>query len=73
MFLNTFNSNFHFNESIINSVNQWLDQVVISLNLCSSSSKPFKDKQIHLSVSYSTTDTNLLEDLQTELNLFVLV
>jgi len=57
------------NESIINSVNQWLDQVVIGLNLCPFASKPFRDNQIRLSVSHSTTDANLLEDLQTELNL----
>ena len=56
------------NEHILNSVNQWLDQVVIGLNLCPFASKPFRDKQIRLSISQSTSDANLLEDLQTELN-----
>jgi len=57
------------NDLIINSVNQWLHQVVIGLNLCPFASKPFRDNQIRLSVAHSTTDANLLEDLQTELNL----
>jgi len=59
----------HTNKHILNSVNQWLDQVVIGLNLCPFASKPFRDKQIRLSISQSTSDANLLEDLQTEINL----
>ncbi|WP_040725800.1 DUF1415 domain-containing protein [Thiomicrorhabdus sp. Kp2] len=57
------------NQAILDSVNQWLDKVVIGLNLCPFASKPFRDNQIRLSVSQSTSDANLLEDLQTELNL----
>lgn len=56
-------------EQILNEVNQWLDKVVIGLNLCPFASKPFRENQIRFSVSHSTSEANLLEDLQTELNL----
>jgi len=57
------------NELILNDVNQWLDKVVIGLNLCPFAFKPYKNQQIRFSISQSTSESDLLEDLQSELNL----
>lgn len=57
------------NEQILNDVNQWLDKVVIGLNLCPFASQPYKNQQIRFAISHCNTDACLLEDLQNELNL----
>ena len=46
-------------ESIINNVNQWLDDVVIGLNLCPFAAKPKRLNQVHLDVFTGTDETEL--------------
>lgn len=55
------------NNQIKQSVDQWLDQVVIGLNLCPFALKPYKNQQIDLVVSNCTDEACLLENLQQEL------
>ncbi len=57
------------NEQILNAVNQWLDKVVIGLNLCPFASRPYHQKQIRFALSQCDTDACLLEELQNELKL----
>lgn len=57
------------NEQILNDVNQWLDKVVIGLNLCPFAARPYQQKQIRFTISQCETDACLLEELQNELNL----
>lgn len=57
------------NEQILNEVNQWLDKVVIGLNLCPFASRPYQQKQIRFTISQCNTDACLLEELQNELKL----
>ncbi|MDG6777543.1 DUF1415 domain-containing protein [Thiomicrorhabdus sp. zzn3] len=45
----------------------WLEQVVIGLNLCPFASKPYLDNQVRIVVSDCEDETCLLEQLQTEL------
>ncbi len=59
------------NEQILNSVNQWLDKVVIGLNLCPFASRPYQQKQIRFVISQCDTDVCLLEELQNELKFLV--
>lgn len=47
----------------------WLEQVVIGLNLCPFASKPYLDNQVRIVVSECVDETCLLEQLQTELEL----
>ncbi|HHT00583.1 MAG TPA: DUF1415 domain-containing protein [Thiomicrospira sp.] len=54
-------------QHILNEVNQWLDKVVIGLNLCPFASRPYQQKQIRFTVSQCNTQACLLEDLQNEL------
>jgi len=46
-----------------NAVNQWLNDVVIGLNLCPFAAKPQRNKQIKIFVSEATTEEVLLEDI----------
>ncbi|WP_029407102.1 DUF1415 domain-containing protein [Thiomicrorhabdus sp. Milos-T2] len=62
-------SNPNNNQAILNDVNQWLDKVVIGLNLCPFASQPYKNQQIRFTISHCDSDACLLEDLQNELNL----
>ena len=48
-------------------VQQWLEQVVIGLNLCPFAAKPNRNKQIRIQVCDSDTELGLLEMLQAEL------
>ena len=57
------------NEQILQKVNQWLDKVVIGLNLCPFASRPYEQKQIRFFISQCNTDACLLEELQNELKL----
>ncbi len=52
------------NNQIIEQVNNWLDQVVIGLNLCPFAAKPQRSNQIHLQVYAGKSDKELLECLQ---------
>ncbi len=60
----------HSNHSIVEQqVRQWLEQVVIGLNLCPFASQPYQAQQIRFSVSNSQTAEALLMELATELTL----
>lgn len=54
-------------EQIIADVGQWLDEVVIGLNLCPFAARPRAEKRVRICVSHATTDEALLDDMQTEL------
>lgn len=54
-------------QTIENSVQRWLEEVVIGLNLCPFAAKPQRKQQIRLSVSTARTEQQLLSDLQAEL------
>lgn len=54
-------------EQIIADVSQWLDEVVIGLNLCPFAARPRQEQRVRICVSHATTDEALLDDLQNEL------
>lgn len=49
------------------AVQQWLEQVVIGLNLCPFAAKPNRNKQIRIQLCDSDTELAVLEMLQAEL------
>ena len=56
-------------DSQIKTVERWLKDVVIGLNLCPFAAKPFGDKRIRIEVFEGDTEAGLLEMLQSELTL----
>lgn len=54
-------------QKIEQEVQQWLENVVIGLNLCPFAAKPNRNKQIKIFVSEATTEEVLLEDVLQEL------
>lgn len=50
-------------EAIAQQVNQWLNDVVIGLNLCPFAAKPQRNKQIKIFVSHATSEEDLLQDI----------
>ena len=54
-------------EQIIADVQQWLDEVVIGLNLCPFAAKPRAEGRVRVCISHATTDEALLDDMQAEL------
>ncbi|OLQ88472.1 hypothetical protein BIY22_09970 [Vibrio panuliri] len=50
-----------------NQVNQWLNDVVIGLNLCPFAAKPQRNNQIEIIVSAAQNDEALLEDIFNQL------
>mgnify|MGYP000536601566 CR=1 FL=1 len=54
-------------QKIEQDVQQWLEDVVIGLNLCPFAAKPNRNKQIKIFVSEATTEEVLLEDILQEL------
>ncbi|QIJ85171.1 DUF1415 domain-containing protein [Vibrio coralliilyticus OCN008] len=54
-------------ETITEQVNQWLNDVVIGLNLCPFAAKPQRNKQIKIFVSEAQQEEALLEDILTQL------
>lgn len=50
-------------QTIHDQVQQWLNDVVIGLNLCPFAAKPQRNKQIKIFVSEATTEETLLEDI----------
>ena len=54
-------------EQIIADVEQWLDEVVIGLDLCPFAARPRREKRVRIAVRHATTADALLEDLQAEL------
>lgn len=53
--------------TIAQQVEQWLNDVVIGLNLCPFAAKPQRKKQIKIFVSEASTEEILLEDILTQL------
>ncbi|WP_062262337.1 DUF1415 domain-containing protein [Endozoicomonas arenosclerae] len=53
----------------IEAVRQWLNEVVIGLNLCPFAAWPEKHNQIRITLTRDTTEEALLETLQSELTL----
>ena len=52
---------------IITDTKQWLEKVVIGLNLCPFAAKPYYDNQVRFTVSECQEDACLLSHLETEL------
>jgi uncharacterized protein len=52
---------------ITNIVEQWLNDVVIGLNLCPFAAKPQRNKQIKIAVSHAMTEEELLQDIYSHL------
>ncbi|KHT40229.1 DUF1415 domain-containing protein [Vibrio sinaloensis] len=55
------------NNEIAQQVEQWLNDVVIGLNLCPFAAKPQRNKQIKIFVSEANTEETLLEDILAQL------
>ncbi|WP_260258380.1 DUF1415 domain-containing protein [Vibrio intestinalis] len=55
------------NAIVAKQVNQWLDDVVIGLNLCPFAAKPQRNNQIDIFVSQAETEDKLLEDIFNQL------
>jgi len=53
-------------QQIIDDINQWLDEVVIGLNLCPFAAKPRREKRVRIAISHATDEEALLNDLQAE-------
>ncbi|MCW8328647.1 DUF1415 domain-containing protein [Photobacterium sp. SDRW27] len=53
----------------IQQVQQWLEDVVIGLNLCPFAAKPNRNKQIKIHVCESTAEEQLLEEIYREIQL----
>ncbi|AKU55231.1 TPA: DUF1415 family protein [Vibrio parahaemolyticus] len=53
--------------AITQQVDQWLNDVVIGLNLCPFAAKPQRNKQIKIFVSEATQEETLLEDILLQL------
>lgn len=56
-------------EAIEQQVRQWIERIVIGLNLCPFAGTPFKNGQIRITVSQADTDALLLDELRRELQL----
>ncbi len=54
-------------QTIAEDVNQWLNDVVIGLNLCPFAAKPQRNKQIKIYVSEASTEEVLLQDILEQL------
>jgi hypothetical protein len=55
-------------ETIIKSVRQWVETVVVGLNLCPFAKVPLMTDRIRFYVSDAVTEAQLLSDLEAELN-----
>lgn len=49
------------------AVRQWLEAIVIGLNLCPFSARPYRAGQVRIHVSHATDELELLTELQLEL------
>ncbi|OMH31707.1 DUF1415 domain-containing protein [Motiliproteus sp. MSK22-1] len=56
-------------QSVEQQVRQWLEQVVVGLNLCPFAAKPYRNQQIRFSTTEAADEEALLVDLQAELML----
>lgn len=53
-------------EKIIQTVDKWLQNVVIGLNLCPFAKHPYQLNRVHLTTSHAKTEQELLTDLATQ-------
>ncbi len=51
----------------VETIQQWLDDVVIGLNLCPFAARPRRQKRIRITISQADNEDTLLDDLQQEL------
>lgn len=56
-------------EAVEHHVRQWLEQVVIGMNLCPFAGTHYRNGHVRISVSQASTEETLLADLQRELAL----
>lgn len=56
-------------EAVQQQIRQWLERIVIGLNLCPFAGTPYKNGQVRISVSQAATSPALLDDLRHELTL----
>jgi hypothetical protein len=56
-------------EAVERQVRQWLEQVVIGMNLCPFAGIPFRNGQVRITVSQAVAEETLLAHLQSELSL----
>lgn len=56
-------------KEIINSVRQWLEVVVLEFNLCPFAKRELVNDHVHFCVTQATTEEQLLESLEEQLNL----
>lgn len=54
-------------DAIADEVRQWLERVVIGLNLCPFAAVPYRNGQIRITTSQAQTEEELLADLSAEL------
>ncbi|ENO87994.1 DUF1415 domain-containing protein [Thauera linaloolentis] len=54
-------------QQILDDINQWLDEVVIGLDLCPFAARPRREKRVRIAISHATDEETLLNDLQAEL------
>lgn len=52
---------------IVTQTQQWLEEVVIGLNLCPFAAKPNRNQQIKIEVSHAQNEERLLEDILAQL------
>lgn len=52
---------------IVTQTQQWLEEVVIGLNLCPFAAKPNRNQQIKIEVSHAQNEESLLEDILAQL------
>ncbi|MDB5337004.1 MAG: hypothetical protein JWN70_2623 [Planctomycetaceae bacterium] len=56
-------------ESVEQQVRQWVERIVIGLNLCPFAATPYKNGQVRITISEAATGETLLDDLRRELQL----
>lgn len=54
-------------EAVEREIRQWLEQVVIGLNLCPFAGGPYRNGLVRIAISQATTEAALLADLRVEL------
>src|SRR5688572_27704496 len=55
-------------DSVEGEVRQWLERIVIGLNLCPFAAVPYRNGQVRIVVTQSSTEGALLADLRGELH-----
>lgn len=57
------------NDNIIRSTRNWVESIVVDLNLCPFARKALLDNRVRFTVAGAVTEEQLLDELQVELNL----